>query len=223
MKFPRASEFIDNCHNQLITSNSTKELYTLIVKNENIKYDGDYFGPSENASVRELNEVCHIQTVECRGFSDLIDEIYGALGKFSLQLAVVGIVNITNLNEVTFKIHKYGIYIKDIYEFNGLQFLGCWTKDRCLGKKQIVAYTLRMATYPETGMSISDMVPLEVIEQPVVSVFNSDFCKWREKYHMGGDFIIYSDVYWVEPKNNNIITFSKEQSYNIIQAMQMRR
>ncbi|MDF7680263.1 DUF6402 family protein [Enterobacteriaceae bacterium ESL0689] len=32
-----------------------------------------------------------------------------------------------------------------------------------------------------------------------VPVFNADFRKWQNKHNTGGDFMIFSDVYWTEP------------------------
>lgn len=32
-----------------------------------------------------------------------------------------------------------------------------------------------------------------------VPVFNADFRKWQAKHNAGGDFIVLSDVLWLEP------------------------
>ncbi|HEJ9509830.1 TPA: hypothetical protein SMN05_003634, partial [Proteus mirabilis] len=39
-----------------------------------------------------------------------------------------------------------------------------------------------------------------------VPVFNRDFRRWQDENNEGGDFIVFSDVYWIDtPKNYQVI------------------
>jgi hypothetical protein len=82
-------------------------------------------------------------------------------------------------------VEKVGFYIRDHYDFNGLQYLGTWTEDRVLTKAE-TAFTL----------SLHGQLVLRLKEGPFAAVTNGDFRDYRDKIGKGGDFIIYSDVLW---------------------------
>jgi len=81
------------------------------------------------------------------GSRDVLDEMYGALGA-SLKVGVVGEA-FTEVNPITkhvrhlFHAEKVGFYIRDHYDFNGLQYLGTWTEDRVLTQVE-TAFTLSL-------------------------------------------------------------------------------
>lgn len=139
-------------------------------------------------TARELNAICQIQTKHIGKLTDTIDDFYGAIGRGMIQLAVVGHVHRDNHSEL-FIIEHVGVYLKDCYEFNGFQFLGCWTKDKALGKAEMIS---RLSA--NTSLVGAHIL---LINEPVFHVFNHDFRQYREKHGKGGDFIIYSDVKWL--------------------------
>lgn len=131
------------------------------------------------------------------GMLDTINDIYGALGRYTLFLAVIGALNVSKAGKVSFQIHKTGVYIKDVYEFTEDQFLGYWTKEKCLGKSEILLYHAALGEARTYNA-------LEYLNSLVFTVSNKDFRMWREKRQMGGDFVIYSDVKWFYPENQHI-------------------
>lgn len=208
LKFPGMKENVKELKAIYLTANSKKLLLNRL-RRANIRKDGDYLCPMNPESARELNAVCQIQTKSCGKVLDTINEIYGSLGEYFLQLAVIGILRVPKTGRAFFQIHKMGIYIKDVFEFNGPQFLGFWTKEKCLGKAEILSI-------PFEGAAATQAYRAEQLRSPVYSVHNSDFREWREKHNMGGDFIIYSDVLWVDPGPNSTIYFSESESMNFI-------
>lgn len=209
LTFLRSEGIIKNLIDTYLTPNS-KALLIQRLENANLKKSGGYLCPSNPQSARELNAVCQIQTRRMGTVLDVINDLYGSLGEYFLQIAVIGTLNVPELGNAFFRIEKIGIYLKDIFEFNDFQFLGFWTKEKCLGKKEIFTHILKGAA------AAASSTPVEEITEPVFQVFNSDFRKWRKKHNMGGDFIIYSDVLWVEPGPNSTIYFSESESMNFI-------
>jgi hypothetical protein len=162
---------------------------------------------NDGMTARRLHASCQIQYVLFGSLMSTIDDMYGALGKASAYLAVVGRVhtrlhpNKKRLMDV-FIVEKLGVYIRDIYEFNDDQPLGLWTKNKVLGKAEILRGALA-ATVDFSGEVVRESA-LETIR-----VNNADFRKWRDKYGKGGDFYIFSDVEWHPvPDGQNVIVLS---------------
>lgn len=211
LDFLRSEGIIKNLRETYLTPKS-KALLIQRLENANFKKDGGYLCPPNPESARELNAVCQIQTRPMGSILDTINDLYGSLGEYFLQIAVIGTLNVPEFGNAFFKTEKIGIYLKDIYEFNDFQFLGFWTKEKCLGKKEIFVQGGKGAAASES------FIPVEEISEPVFLAFNSDFRKWREKHAMGGDFIIYSDVHWVDPGPDSSIEFTASESKNFIRA-----
>lgn len=148
----------------------------------------------EGMSARELNEVCQIQTQEFGSLSNTIDDMYGALGIANVQLAVVGYVRRVFGKADVFVIEKLGLYIKDVYEFNGDQFLGVWTREKTLGKAEIVSRFIDRILAPWAAAMAGHTIEES---SPIFTAWNEDFKNYRKACGKGGDFIIYSDVLWV--------------------------
>jgi Family of unknown function (DUF6402) len=91
-----------------------------------------------------------------------------------------------------FEVDKVGIYLRDAYDYNGFQALGIWNRDRILSKAESLGV---VATSP--GKIAGFLGGFE-------PVFNSTFRDWRASTGRGGDFLIYSDVSWVEPNVKKI-------------------
>jgi hypothetical protein len=104
------------------------------------------------------------------GMSDMtesLDDMDAALGNFVFQVIVAGTVSPKGTNHQV-DIKEVGIYIRDSYDFNGYQFLGCWDDSK--------------NTVSRNPLASGD------------TVFNSTFRDWRATNGMGGDYMIYSDV-----------------------------
>ena len=99
--------------------------------------------------------------------TETLDDLDAALANFVFQVVVAGTVSPKgSIHQVDVK--EVGIYLRDSYDFNEFQYLGCW-----------------------------DEVKNAVHRNPLASgdtVFNSTFRDWRTANGMGGDYMIYSDV-----------------------------
>lgn len=198
LKYPGMLEKVQELLRTTITSNSKKLLMKRLTE-ANIKKDGGILCPANPESARELNAVCQIQ----RKFIETplleMSDIHGALGDYSLQLAVIGVLRVPASGNAYFEVQKIGVYIKDVFEFNEFfQPLGVWSKEKCYNMDELIGDSYA-AMYPPYNY-----VPPKEISEPAFQVFNSDFRAWRDKYKMGGDFIIYSDVKWFPPKEKYI-------------------
>src|SRR5207253_5067166 len=66
-----------------------------------------------------------------------LDDLFGALGNFSIDLAAAGIVvpkteavgalRVVKRHQV--EVTHVGVYVRDTYDFNGPQYLGHWGKE----------------------------------------------------------------------------------------------
>ena len=185
--FDRFKKSCDSVIKNYYTENSIH-----LLSNKLIKLNWPLTTPilgNTSMTARELNATCQIQTELVGSTTDTIDDFYGAIGKGCAQLAVVGHVQRDKFSEL-FIIEHVCLYLKDCYEFTDLiQFLGCWTKSKALGKAEMLAHA-------SDAMSLDGTRILQVNE-PVFHVFNHHFRQYREKHGKGGDFIVYSDVMWL--------------------------
>lgn len=159
-----------------------------------------FIGYSE--SVRELDANAQVNVLPIGSKFDTVNEWYGAMGNTTLKVCVRGKTNRVD-GENIFFVDKLGFYLKDTYDFvdedTAPESLGIWSKSRVLDKKSSSLY---MSTYL-SGMwgglvrDYSGFVP----------VFNSDFRRWQKKHGVGGDFIVLSDVLWMDslPYDKKII------------------
>lgn len=120
------------------------------------------------------------------GLFDPLDDLYGALGRAQIKLAVTGKVARNWLEQDCLLIDELGFYIHDTYEFidakGDSQLLGVWSKDRCLSKTETTAWLA--APWFVRAVTWAGFVP----------VYNRDFERYRKKRKLGGDFVIYSDI-----------------------------
>ncbi|SOQ15014.1 hypothetical protein CFBP1573P_05299 [Pseudomonas syringae pv. persicae] len=148
----------------------------------------DLFGDSLGA--RQIDKSSQINIKNFGSTWDVADDMYGALGSATLKVGVIGeAVEIKNRSDEKpryfFNIHKAGFYIRDHYDFNGLQYLGTWTEDRLLTKTETV-----IALTPQGNLII------RLKDGPFAAITNENFRDYRAARHKGGDFIVYSDVLW---------------------------
>jgi len=143
-----------------------------------------------NMSAVQMDAVSQVNFSEFGKTLDTLDDMYGALGRGTLKVGVVGAVH-TEVDAITesvrhyFKVSYVGFYIRDNYDFNGPQYLGTWTEDRVLSKSETII-----------SLTSSGQTIINVGDTPFAAVTNSDFRRYREKTGFGGDFVVYSDVLW---------------------------
>jgi hypothetical protein len=109
------------------------------------------------------------------------DDMTAALGNFNLRVVVAGTVAPVGpgLYGHQVQITEVGVYVRDSFDFEGDQYLGCWS-DNPDGFFPI------MPPDPGAGMSFPP---------PMFSpVGNRDFREWRNRTARGGDFLVFSDL-----------------------------
>jgi hypothetical protein len=196
LTFERAKNAYDALIGKALNDNAKKLLKERL---KSVGWSGGEFSLGKSSmSARALDQLCQTNFQSFGSLTDTIDEFYGAIGKASFKVAVVGKVATIEKDKFVFNVEKLGVYLRDTYEFNdeGLisQPLGVWSKTRCLSKAETAAY------YAERGARTSQPALrfLPAIYAGFETVSNSDFADWRSKSGQGGDFVIYSDVSWVD-------------------------
>lgn len=138
-------------------------------------------------TAREIDQVCQVNATKMGSSLDPLDDMYGALGIATVK---VGLIGEAMLDPVTgrrvFHATRAGFYIRDQYDFNGEQFLGAWTENGVLSKLQMIAN------------SFSDSYVYQWHGEAIGMVFNHHFERFRRNNNRGGDFLIYSDVHWID-------------------------
>jgi hypothetical protein len=137
-----------------------------------------------------MDAICQLNFIKFGDNWDTLDDMYGALGSATLKIGAVGKAfrtsdPLTGRSKDFFHVEHLGFYIRDNYDFNGLQYLGSWTKDRVLTKSETVLTT-----------TAHGLVAVLATRGPFATVWNGDFRKYRNLKGQGGDFVLYSDVLW---------------------------
>ena len=132
-------------------------------------------------------------------YADTLDDLYGAIFKATMKIAVVGRAYYSNFHQADiFEVDNLGIYLRDTYDFNAEAHfdrsigLGVWSRDRLLSKREMTDYL--SATMVRRALFFPDFVPVR----------NEDFSRWRNAQGTGGDFFVFSDVLWQLPLQRNI-------------------
>ncbi len=161
---------------------------------KNLKRDGKFTKKVERfgfGSGRELHKTAHINTRTVGTnfsdkLSDPLDDMYCALGAFSIHVAGQDTVTPLDPKDKTgthlVKIDKLGFYIRDTYDYNEDQPLGYWTEEGVT----------------KTAGEIS------------VAVENKSFRDWRARFKHGGDFMVFSNVRWEGVIRPTIWTYTGE-------------
>lgn len=147
---------------------------------------------STHLSARELEAISQVNYAEFGSKLDILDDLYGALGIALLKLAVVG-QTLPVLGGSVFRVERVGIYVRDTYDFSDSwppEPLGVWGRSRCLSKAETAAYmaSYMAGAFGALAREFSGFVP----------VFNRDFRRWQRAQRSGGDFMVYSDVKWLD-------------------------
>lgn len=189
MKFDRCQIAVNKVETLLTTPRAIDRLKELLQK-VGWQGSGNVSLGSTSFSAKEMDATSQVNYVRLGSTQDTLDDMYGALGVATMKVGVVG-RTFSKENPETresknyFRVEYAGFYIRDHYDFNGLQFLGIWAEDRVLTKKDMVRSAV------PSGQSIYNWTTDEF-----ALITNSDFRKYRNKIGMGGDFILYSDILW---------------------------
>lgn len=189
MQFERCREAVEIAESKLTTVSGIERLTSLLEKS-GWTGKGEHTLGAVTMSALQMDVVSQVNFVRFGEAWDVLDDMYGALGKATIKVGVVGKTHseedpasgqIRNF----FRVENLGFYIRDHYDFNGLQYLGTWTEDRVLTKAETV---LTLSPYGKIVLRLKD--------GPFAAVTNGDFRKYRDTTRKGGDFIIYSDILW---------------------------
>lgn len=196
MKFERCRRAVEVAESRLDTPKAVARLKQRL---RDARWQGDTpFGLGfRGMSAVQMDANSQVNFAELGDAWDDLDDMYGALGTAIVKVGVVGTVfkdtnATTGVVRILLHISHLGFYLRDQYDFNGLQYLGTWTEDRVLTKV-------------ETAFSMTHQghIILRLKSGPFAVVTNGDFRAYREETGKGGDFLIYSDVLW--RKTNQII------------------
>ncbi|MEQ4341453.1 DUF6402 family protein [Pseudomonas syringae] len=196
MQFERCRQAVEVAESRLSTPNALEQLETRLRKagwQQNNQINLGFYG----MSAREMDSMSQINFSLLGDTWDALDDMYGALGKATLKVGLVGKTKtkeniITQQQKTLFNIEHIGFYIRDHYDFNGLQYLGTWTEDRVLTKAESI-----ITLTPQGHLVI------RLKDGPFSAITNMHFRGYREKTGNGGDFLIYSDILW-KPVNQTI-------------------
>lgn len=165
-------------------------------------YPLQFNGKASNA---EAFGYANTRAVTFETFGDEINDLRGALANFNLRVAAEGTVNVFN-EKIIFIAEKLGFYVEDAYDFNdeGMigQPLGYWSFDGIAPSIPHALMTNRGIDQAQSGLAWQTMFGNERAESKhrdlegkrYFLITNSHFVKYRNTYHKGGDFRVYSDV-----------------------------
>jgi hypothetical protein len=158
------------------------------------------------SSAKALDSASQVNSRAFGAYPDTFDDLFGAIFKATLKLAVVGTAyRSSQLKRDIFEVDKIGVYVRDTYDFNSSWFndgtagLGIWSRDRLLGKAEMVEYRMN-----ETNAPVGWMANY-IKYNGFVPVRNRDFQRWQEKHNSGGDFFVFSDVKWIQPNVDHVV------------------
>ncbi|GKT22720.1 DUF6402 family protein [Acidovorax sp. SUPP3334] len=132
------------------------------------------FGNSQSAV--DLHETAHVNSRNVSANSvekltDPIDDMYCALGAFTLHAAAEGVVTPLQgkFGQASHRVevHCLNFYLRDCYDFSGDQMLGNWTGTD-------------IRTFLTSNLYMAE---------------NASFRQWRDAHRKGGDFLIFSDIH----------------------------
>jgi hypothetical protein len=141
------------------------------------------FGSLHDSAVN-LERTCQANYVSLGGMLDTMDDLYGGLGRASLKVALVGQARRDErTGNISLQASHAGFYIRDTYDFNGTQYLGTWTKSGVRNKAEMLMDAVTDGLTFQWG-------------KPPGHRSNHDFSAYRSHTGLGGDYVLYSDVYW---------------------------
>ncbi len=116
---------------------------------------------------------------------DPLDDVYFALGSFSIKLAATQIRTYSDLHGwPTIEISEIGMYVRDTYDFLNApgqdQLLGYWNKTGVIK--------------PLPGEYLLEPKRIYRWFKPYTKVTNNDYNDYRRRTGKGGDFLVFSTV-----------------------------
>ncbi|KPX76661.1 MULTISPECIES: DUF6402 family protein [Pseudomonas syringae group] len=196
MQFERCRQAVEEAESRLNTVNAVKRLKDLLKEAGWSDHIECRLG-SSMMSARQMDACSQVNFAEFGSAWNALDDMYGALGFATLKIGVTGKtfsreISATQQRKHYFQIEHMGFYIRDHYDFNGLQYLGTWTEDRVLTKAETI-----ITLHPHGNLIV------RLKDGPFAAITNADFQRYRAKKLKGGDFMIYSDILW--KKSDQII------------------
>ncbi|CDL81297.1 DUF6402 family protein [Xenorhabdus cabanillasii] len=184
---------IEELKNIWASENGKKRLFTdIFERNKEKEVNGLIHIGYENSAI-ELDYLSQINYRRFGKYRDTMDELMGAIGVGTLKVAVRGYFDIKG-NKKIFTVEKLGFYIKDTYDFTDEHIisepLGIWSRQGIVPRKEVPVY---MASFVSGAFGW-----LYKNYRGYVPVFNQDFRKWQDIHNEGGDFVVFSDVYWTD-------------------------
>jgi hypothetical protein len=142
------------------------------------------------------------------GYTDF-DDLTGTLGAFNFRVVVAGTVRPIGATGLPgrrpfgsahlqyarrgpssgpsfhVQITEVGVYVRDSFDFEGDQYLGCWS-DSPHGFTPLMP--------PAPALPTAGFAPAVFTPPLFTPVGNRDFRTWRDRYARGGDFLVFSDL-----------------------------
>ncbi len=193
---------IEELKNIWASENGKKRLFTdIFERNKEKEVNGLIHIGYENSAI-ELDYLSQINYRRFGKYWDTMDELMGAIGVGTLKVAVRGYFDIKG-NKKIFTVEKLGFYIKDTYDFTDEHIisepLGIWSRQGIVPRKEVPVY---MASFVSGAFGW-----LYKNYRGYVPVFNQDFRKWQDIHNEGGDFVVFSDVYWTDPLEKDKVIY----------------
>ena len=196
LKFEQVSAGIEELTGRWKSMKGIARLRKLLQNKGDFNKGAIFLGYTDD--VMELDNTSQVNLITIGSKFDTVNDWYGAMGNSNLKVCVRGMTQVRE-GKVFFIVDKLGFYLKDTYDFvdegDASEPLGVWSKNRILNKEETGIY---MSTYlsgfwGHLVRSFSGFVP----------IFNKDFRKWQKKHDSGGDYIVFSDVLWVSPRETD--------------------
>lgn len=137
-----------------------------------------------------------------------LDELRGALANFNMRVIAEGAVNVTD-EKIEFIASRLGYYVEDNYDFNDgddfiSQPLGFWNFDGVAGLLEANAknYAINeeisgIARQSIFGMSsTAEKKFIETANKRYFLIQNKHFVEYRKLHAKGGDFRLFSDIFY---------------------------
>ncbi|MDC9580580.1 DUF6402 family protein [Xenorhabdus sp. PR6a] len=193
IRYKQVQDAIDELINEKLGNKaSSNSLFGRLLERNIIKSSSSkeiYAGYDDN--ILDIDYTTQVNMTQFGGFFDTVDELRGAIGSGNLELCIRGCYDLSG-EKKKFLVDKIGFYIKDSYDFSGgSELLGIWSWDGVLPFSDMPKYMASHAAgfWGKLYREYKGFVP----------VFNKDFREWQKTHHEGGDFIVFSDVYWIDP------------------------
>jgi hypothetical protein len=217
--YPRAQRAKDDLKANWKNASATKLIKQNILNAFSSHAPGSYpLQFNGKASDAEKFGYANTRAVTFETFGDDVNDLRGALANFNLRVATEGTVNVLD-DKIIFVADKLGFYVEDAYDFNdeGMigQPLGYWRFDGIAPSASHALMTNAGINQTQSGVAWQTVFGNERTDsrykdlegERYFLIMNSHFVKYRDTYHKGGDFRVYSDILYetVQPTTFEII------------------